>query len=217
MQELTYLFDPMCGWCYGAEPTLRQVGRVPGISLRLVPTGTFAFGGGRRLDRQMAAHIWAADQRIHALSGQVFSDAYRTRVLGSPDARLASAAATLALTAVAETDAEAEFDALAAIQTARYVGGLDITSDPVLADCLQGLGLAAAARLFTERPADLIDRNNARIAQGAAELRRHGLSGVPALLLGRPDRRLPLDSALLYEKPAQLIALVANHDIATIH
>lgn len=214
MQELTHLFDPLCGWCYGAEPGLRQILRLPGISLRLLPTGTFASAPGRRLDRHMATQIWSIDQRIHALSGQVFSEAYRLQVLGDPDARLASAGATLALTAVAETAPEVELDALAAIQSARYAGGRDITSDAVLAECLNGLGLTAAAALFTDRPASLTQRNSARIAEGAAKLARYGFNGVPSLVLERDGEARPIDSGILYGKPEHLREALAIRDTA---
>ncbi|MCX8507865.1 MAG: hypothetical protein ORN49_03120 [Rhodobacteraceae bacterium] len=211
--NLTYLFDPLCGWCYGAGPVLKHVAGLPGIRLDLVPTGLFARGDGRQLDRQISEHIWSMDQRISALSGQEFSESYRTKVLGQPEARLSSAAATLALTAVTETNPEAELDALSAIQTARYVGGLDITSDLVLADCLIDLKLTAAAELFADRSASLIAKNAARIEQGEAAMALHHLNGVPALLHDRGGQYRPIDSGLLFGNPERLTAALAIREI----
>jgi len=52
---LTYLFDPLRGWCYGARP----------------------------MDANFAAYAWANDQRIAQMTGLPFSPAYRDGVLGA--------------------------------------------------------------------------------------------------------------------------------------
>ncbi|TIX61245.1 MAG: DsbA family protein, partial [Mesorhizobium sp.] len=38
---LTYLFDPLCGWCYGATPMLDRLEK-SGVVLELLPTGLFS-------------------------------------------------------------------------------------------------------------------------------------------------------------------------------
>ncbi|CAN7227575.1 hypothetical protein [Rhizobium sp. LjRoot254] len=55
------------------------------------------------MDDNFAAYTWANDQRIAKLTGQTFTEDYRNKVLADRTARLNSGAATLALTAVAET------------------------------------------------------------------------------------------------------------------
>jgi protein-disulfide isomerase-like protein with CxxC motif len=40
-KTLRYLFDPLCGWCYGATPTLSALLEEPGITVKLLPTGLF--------------------------------------------------------------------------------------------------------------------------------------------------------------------------------
>ena len=79
--SITYLFDPLCGWCYGASPVLQQLGQHPGVQLTLAPSGLFA-GSGRTMDAAFAAYAWSNDQRIHKLTGQQFSETYRQQVLG---------------------------------------------------------------------------------------------------------------------------------------
>jgi protein-disulfide isomerase-like protein with CxxC motif len=34
---VTYLFDPLCGWCYGASPVIQQLGQQPDIQMELAP------------------------------------------------------------------------------------------------------------------------------------------------------------------------------------
>ncbi|TIU69189.1 MAG: DsbA family protein, partial [Mesorhizobium sp.] len=91
---LTYLFDPLCGWCYGATPMLDRLEK-SGVVLELLPTGLFSGAGARPLDAGFAAHAWANDQRIERLSGQVFSQAYVDNVLNVRGTLLDSGSATL--------------------------------------------------------------------------------------------------------------------------
>src|SRR3990167_9279118 len=78
---VTYLFDPLCGWCYGASPVIQQLGLQTNIQLELAPSGLFA-GGGRTMDAAFADFAWSNDVRIAKLTGQRFTEAYRANVLG---------------------------------------------------------------------------------------------------------------------------------------
>ena len=98
---VTYLFDPLCGWCYGASPAIQKLGQHATIQLELAPTGLFAGAGGRTMDAAFADYAWSNDIRIEKLTGQRFTEDYRTQVLGKPGSRFDSATTTLALTAVA--------------------------------------------------------------------------------------------------------------------
>jgi putative protein-disulfide isomerase len=52
---LTYLFDPLCGWCHGAAPVLAAL-RAADFSLRLSPTGLFSGDGARTLTADALSH-----------------------------------------------------------------------------------------------------------------------------------------------------------------
>jgi len=93
---LTYLFDPLCGWCYGASTVVQQLAQHHTIHLELAPTGLFSGAGGRVLDAGFAAYAWSNDLRIQKLTGQRFTEAYRAKVLGKTDVRFDSDAVTLA-------------------------------------------------------------------------------------------------------------------------
>ncbi|TGU69964.1 DsbA family protein, partial [Mesorhizobium sp. M1C.F.Ca.ET.144.01.1.1] len=56
---VTYLFDPLCGWCYGATPMLDRLA-ASGVALELLPTGLFSASGARPMDAGFAAQAWAA-------------------------------------------------------------------------------------------------------------------------------------------------------------
>ncbi|MGG6896747.1 DsbA family protein [Rhizobium sp. BR 315] len=207
MQELsaTYLFDPLCGWCYGASPMIERL-LSAGIDVRLLPTGLFSGSGAREMDASFAAYAWSNDQRIERLSGQPFSEDYRSKVLNKPGSLFDSGAATLAITAAGHSDHRKRFDALRLIQNARYATGLDITSVPVLADVLSSGGLVEAAGLLMEGSDELLAANRQLVAQGQDLFRRHGANGVPALVIERNGRQRLLDASALFSSYDNLIA-----------
>lgn len=178
---VTYLFDPLCGWCYAAAPALRYLQGVDGVNVVLAPTGLFAGAGARPMDAQFAAYAWANDQRIQQLTGQPFTQAYRDRILGAANGRFDSGPATLALTAVAQTAPERELDALHALQHARYVEGRDNADPVVIADVLNSLGLQAAANSLHESHDALRAALLERVAAARVTMQLLGAQGVPQL------------------------------------
>jgi putative protein-disulfide isomerase len=207
-RTVTYLFDPLCGWCYGASPAIASLLEIGDLALELLPTGLFSGAGARPLDESFAAHAWANDQRIHALTGQTFSERYRTDVLGDRRQMIDSGPATLALTAVALTAPDREFAALAAIQSARYADGRDITAMATLADILAGLGLDTAASLLAEGAEELTVADAARVERGRQLLAAYRANGVPTLLFDDGSHRRKLDSEILFSKPGRLAAVL---------
>ena len=180
---VTYLFDPLCGWCYAAAPALQYLQGVEGVDVALAPTGLFAGAGARPMDAQFAAYAWANDQRIQQLTGQPFTQAYPDHILGAAKGRFDSGPATLALTAVAQTAPGRELDALHALQHARYVDGRDTTDAAVLADVLNTLGLAEAAAMVLAPDAGLHSAMAARVANAQATMQAVGARGVPQLVV----------------------------------
>lgn len=204
-KTLHYLYDPLCGWCYGAMPTIAQLTEAADIRLELLPTGLFADGGARAMDDDFAAFAWSNDQSIERLTGQHFSQAYRHAVLANQQQRFDSGPATLALSAVAVTDPNREYDALKAIQLARYVDGRDVTSLASLAEILQALGLTEAVALLSNPEAELHAINQTRIARAQALLQTFSARGVPTLIIESDGQRSLLNTQSLFSNPGALI------------
>lgn len=171
----------------------------------MAPTGLFA-GAGRRLDAAFAAHAWANDQRIQALTGKQFTESYREQVLGRIGGAFDSTASTLALTAVALTDSVAELDALQHLQEARYRHGLDTCDTVVVSDVLRGMGQGAAADRLLANDADVQNAFRDRLHKAQQLMHSLGARGVPALVVSEAGGPRLLDSQLLYGKLEQLLA-----------
>ncbi|NSY99655.1 DsbA family protein [Agrobacterium tumefaciens] len=208
--RLTYLFDPLCGWCYGAAPAIGTLMQQGDITVIALPSGLFAGARAFPMSAGFAAHAWEADQRIAQLTGQTFSENYRKNVLESGVGKVDSGPATLALSAVHLTTPEREFEALTAIQSARYVDGRDNADAAVIADVLTELRLDAAAKRFAVPDTELLKFNNSRIEAAQAEMRRFGASGVPTLIAGEgPDAGIVSSNALYGRTDALIAALCA--------
>lgn len=210
--NVTYLFDPLCGWCYAAAPVLARLQATPGVQVGLAPTGLFAGSGARPMDAQFAAYAWSNDQRIEKLTGQPFSASYRDNVLGARGTRFDSGPATLALTAVAQTDPARELGAFAAFQRARYVQGLDTTSPTVLAQVLETLGLQAAAAQVRAPDDALHSAMQRRVAAARADMAALGAHGVPQLAVGdaATGRRRVVGGHALYGDLEALLRQIAE-------
>jgi putative protein-disulfide isomerase len=208
-----YVFDPLCGWCYGAGATVALLAQTDEIQLRLMPSGLFQDQGARPMDEAFAAYAWSNDQRIERLSAQPFSQRYREQVLANRAQPFDSGPATQALTAVWQTAPARELEALAAIQRARYVDGLDITQTAPLSEILRGLGLSDAAQQLAAPGDALRAASAARVAQARHWMRRVAAQGVPSFILQTGQQPVLVPAGTAY---AQAQALVARL-LASLH
>ncbi|MDE5443082.1 DsbA family protein [Bradyrhizobium sp. CSA207] len=204
--RITYLFDPLCGWCYGADPTLEKLAQLDDVTLALMPTGLFAGEGARAMGAQFAAYAWQNDRRIARLTGQPFSERYRGEVLGKLGGMFDSAPATLGVIAVRATEPARELEALKAIQHARYVDGQDIVSLTGVSNILRSAGLPAAAERVRAQDSELMQTYRREIQAAQFEMQRFGISGVPALLVGDGAERHLLPGNLLFGRFDLLIS-----------
>ena len=204
-----YVFDPLCGWCYGAGRAVTALANTSDIELRLLPSGLFSGEGARPMDDAFAAYAWSNDQRIERLTGQRFTERYRSGVLANREQIFDSGAATVALTAVSLTAPEQEPAALKAIQQARYVEGQDITRMDTLAAILRTQGLDATARRLTAPDAELLAANRARVDASQDLLHSFGARGVPAFILEKDGHRQLRHSSTAFSNPQAFVEQLA--------
>jgi len=200
-RTLYYLFDPLCGWCYGASAAVAALAGSDAVDFKLLPTGLFQDEGARPMDAAFAAYAWANDQRIERLTGQPFSQRYRERVLADRTQQFDSGPATLALTAVNLTVPDREGEALKAIQHARYVEGKDVTQHADLCEVLRSLGLTDAAQRMQASDDKLRAAAAARIHEARALMRRLGAQGVPSFVLHSEAGQQLLNASAVYSDP----------------
>ncbi len=187
MFQLTYLFDPLCGWCYAAAPALKRLAETHGAQLTMMPTGLFV---PPRPVSAIADHARDNDDRIGALTGQTFTEAYHQGVMRAPDGIFSSLALTRALVMLGQIDRALEPVYMHAAQEARYVDGLDTARAEVAA----GIAQQVARRFGIERDAATLEAaikddpaleeaTDRRIAEALALMQRLSIRGVPQLVV----------------------------------
>lgn len=185
---LHYIFDPLCGWCYGATPLVDAARRIPGLRVVLHAGGMMTGDNRRRIDEQWRNYVVSHDRRIASLSGQPFGEAYFEGLLHDEQAVMDSEPPTTAILA-AEAMAGRGLDMLHRIQRAHYVEGRRVADEAVLRALAPDIGLDVQA--FTEGMARLAGRDTwVHIAASRSLLSAVGGAGFPTFVLddggGRP-------------------------------
>lgn len=207
--RVTYLFDPLCGWCYGAGPALEKLAQTAGILLQLAPTGLFADENARPINASFANFAWENDQRIARLTGQIFSEAYRGLIFDTPRTMFDSAPATLGVIAVGLTAPDREPEALKLLQQARYIDGRNTADSAVVSDVLARADFPKAGHRLSSPDDTLRDAYAVRIDAARRLMRRFGTQGVPALVVEDDRGERLVQGNVLYENLDMLKARLA--------
>lgn len=188
MNTLHYIFDPLCGWCYGAAPLIAAARTLPGLKLALHGGGMLAGAQRLRITEQWREYVRVHDARIARLTGQTFGAAYADGLLRDTSAVLDSAPPTTAILA-SEEIAERGLDMLHRLQRAHYVEGRRIADKAEILALAGELGLAgdAFAAAF-ERLSGAATA--AHFSDSRSWLARLGAQGFPSFALERADGTL---------------------------
>lgn len=194
---LHYIYDPLCGWCYGAAPLVKAAREV--VNVR--PHGGGMMTGARRqtVTPQLRDFVKPHDARIAQLSGQRFGEGYRDGLLRGTNAVFDSEPPTAAMLA-AEVVAGRGLDMLAQLQIAHYVEGRRIAERAVLIDVAMALDLDPTAF------AEALDRQSgetvqAHINETRAFMARVGAQGFPTFVLETSEGLQTVDVAGYLGRP----------------
>jgi len=177
---LHYIYDPLCGWCYGAEPLVSAASKVDGLALRMHAGGLWPQP--TRLPEHMRRYIQQADARVGQMSGQPYGEPYLNGLLFDPDLVLESRpviSAVLAVLAAQALDPTKGLAMLRAIQHAHYERGQHVVREATLREIAAEIGLdvAAFADALTKVPVD------EHIAQSQELMNNVGAQGFPTFVL----------------------------------
>ncbi len=152
MTTLHYIYDPLCGWCYGAKPLVQAARSV----LPVIAHGGGMMTGANRqqVSPQLRNYVMPHDRRIAEYSGQPFGEAYFEGLLRDHSAVFDSAPPTAAILAAEELGGHG-LELLGRLQTAHYVEGRRIADEAVLLELAQSIGLPAQAFLAALRAVDV--------------------------------------------------------------
>jgi putative protein-disulfide isomerase len=194
---LHYIYDPLCGWCYGAEPLAWAAAEVDGLRLEMHAGNLFPEP--TRLPESMRRYIQQADARVAKMSGQPYGDAYLGGLLHHPALVLHSPPAIAAVLAAHSLDASKGLAMLKAIQHAHYERGLHVIEPDVLDTLAQEIGLDRAA-FAAARGAVPVD---AHIGESRRLMDAVGAQGFPTFVLQNGNDWYPVPHGRFGSSPAQ--------------
>jgi len=204
---LHYIYDPLCGWCYAAEPLLERVLAAPlreQIAFEMHAGGLFQR---MTLPQSKRAMIAQADARIASMTGQVFGQPYLNGLLARDDTVYDSLPPIAAILAAGAISAGSEAAMLRAIQYAHYREGRAIVQEDVLADLAQSLQIDRA--LFIGTYHDILNDNiQAHLDQTLTLMHYAGAQGFPAFVIQKDDVLEKLGHERYYGDAAGFAALV---------
>lgn len=193
--KLHYIFDPLCGWCYGAAPLVQAVQNIPKLTLVLHGGGMMSGANRRQIDSQWRGYVMPHDRRIAQLSGQIFGDDYFNKLLNDTSVMMDSTPPIAAILA-AEELAGRGTEMLHHIQHAHYVEGRRIADTHVLAELAVELGLESEIFIYTYNTA--LVTSNQHIAESRTLLAKVHGHGFPTFVLEDEQGKITLLPASEY-------------------
>jgi len=186
---LHYIYDPLCGWCYGSSPLL-QAAASDVWNIELHAGGMMAGPNRQPLTPALRQFVLKHDVRIAELSGQPFGQDYREGLLRQEDVLFDSEPPITAILAAGPKG----LAMLERIQRAHFVEGRRISDNVVLMELAVELGLGATEfRNAFERFSG--KRTMDHIADSRALLDRVQGGGFPTFAFERGGQFRRLDSS----------------------
>jgi putative protein-disulfide isomerase len=194
---LHYIYDPLCGWCYGAEPLVNAAAGVPTLVLELHAGALFPQP--TQLAAEMRRYIQQADRRVGELTGQPYGEAYLNGLLLDPSLVLDSPPTIAAVLAAQALNPAQALPMLRGIQHAHWEHGRRVVDRDVLCDVAADVGLDRAQFAAT---LDSVEPDE-HIAQTRKLMEHVGAGGFPTFVLQLEDRLSPVPHQRFAAAPAQ--------------
>lgn len=177
---LFYFADPMCSWCWGFSPVIREIAAAAAdrAAVRLV-VGGLRIGQTQPMTGKAKAVIRHHWQEVEKTTGQPFSFAFFDRA----DFVYDTEAACRAMVAMRSFAPGATLSYLDAVQRAFYADNRDVTDPRVLADIAGAFDLDAAGFSALFNAPEIIEATRADFRAAAAA----GISGFPTVILRDGD------------------------------
>jgi len=194
MTIVHYIYDPLCGWCYGAAPLVQAVRAVLPV---VAHGGGMMMGTNRQqVSPQLRNYVMPHDRRIAEYTGQTFGEAYFEGLLRDERAVFDSAPPTAAVLAAEQLEGLG-LDLLGRLQTAHYIEGRRIADEAVLLELAQSIGLQAQAFQSAFVAVDV----PAHVKASRTLLARIGGPGFPTLALEQHGHFTRIDISRWLGKP----------------
>lgn len=176
--EIIYVYDPLCGWCYGFGPVISKMEKdyADRATFRIV-SGGMILGDRVQPIGHMSQYILNTIPRLEELSGQKFGEPYKA-VLREGTARFSSEKPSIALEAFKMIDSLHAIDFAHEMQQQMFVKGKSYEDDSTYLELLKKYQISDSLFLENLRGAE----SKARAYKGFEFSSALGISGFPSVI-----------------------------------
>lgn len=194
--RLHFLYDPLCGWSYGALPLLAIAAQRDALTLELHGAGLWVGHRRPHFGISLQAQLLFVDQQITVATGQPFGDRYFNRLLLDRHKYLDSEPPLRALLAVIALGGDG-LRLLQAMQAAFFQRGEWLSDPALLAELAAEQQIAPAALEPALASVDLL----AHLRHSQQWQQRINAPGFPALALEQHGHLYPIDLRAFHADP----------------
>lgn len=206
--KLYYIFDPICGWCFGFSPVIRKLESAWADRIEFdVISGGMILGDRVGPVRNFAHIIRSGKTRLEETTGVTFGDAFLTGILDEGSTVFGSLKPTIALCVANDMAPKRATEFASALQTAIYVDGMKPELTESYREWATSLGLDAD---------DFIKRMDfphyEMVAnKGFAQSSAWGIQGFPSVVLFHEEKGYLIARGYMpYEALNQTLSEILN-------
>jgi putative protein-disulfide isomerase len=183
--RLVYLFDPLCGWCFGFSPVIRKLEAAFEDRIEFdVISGGMILGDRVGPVRNFAHIIRSSKVRLEETTGVTFGDAFLTGILEEGTTIFSSLKPSIALCVAKDMVPERGIEFAFALQSAIYVDGIKPDETESYRNLATSFGLDADE--FINRMS--FPHYEMLANQGFAQSSKWGIQGFPSVVLFHKDQ-----------------------------
>lgn len=175
-----YVFDALCGWCYGFSPVMEafyEKHREDPLEFRVL-SGGMVLGEREGPIGEVAGYIKEAYKQVEQTTGVTFGQPFLENILAPGTARFTSLPGALAMAAFRRYQPDNAVPFAARIQKAIYAEGLPPAEAQTYGTCAEDFGMTATAfmKLMVNKELLELVRREFKLVQ------EWGVKGFPAVI-----------------------------------
>lgn len=178
--QILYLFDPLCGWCYGFSDTIHTFSMKYGSAYEFVP-----IPGGMVVDERVQPvstieeYISGALGRVEEVTGCQFGEKYKNGLLKSKTTIMNSEPPSRALVTFRTFHSDQSIAFAKALQKAHYYDGRDYNDEEWFGELAEEFGIDR--KVFMSRFKE--EKMKQHVQEEFAWVKESGVQGFPTVVL----------------------------------
>lgn len=183
LPRLTYVFDPLCGWCYGFSPVIGEIAEAfrGRVDVRVIAGGMIV--GETRPISEMRGYIKGVLPSLSELTGVSFGSPYTSGIVDEGNYLLDSVPSSIAMTVFTNLAPDRAVAFAGDLQRAHFVDGKSLNDTATFTEVACKHGIAAGTFLEKYNEKQSHDQTFAAFEQS----RSLGVTGFPTLLFSKSE------------------------------